>query len=108
MRSLDSREATRTFAVGPKRLKRREAEEKSWASQYSPRPRRAAANGLATRRLAPIVLTRTPDDARRPVSNTDPSMEALLPQAHTEFVRVRIRSTGPKSAAADAASLAAL
>jgi hypothetical protein len=96
MRSLDSREATRTIAVGPKRLKRREAEEKSWASQYSPRPRRAAANGLATRRLAPIVLTRTPNNARRPVSNTDPSMEALLPEADTEFVRVRIRNTRPK------------
>ena len=45
---------------------------------------------------APIVLTRTPNNARRPVSNTDPSMEALLPEADTEFVRVRIRNTRPK------------
>jgi len=45
---------------------------------------------------APIVLTRTPTNARRPLSNTDPSMEALLPEADTEFVRVRIRNTRPK------------
>ena len=45
---------------------------------------------------APIVLTRAPNNARRPVSNTDPSMEALLPEADTEFVRVRIRNTRPK------------
>ena len=45
---------------------------------------------------APIVLTRTPTNARRPFSNTDPSMEALLPEADTEFVRVRIRNTRPK------------
>jgi predicted acyl esterase len=45
---------------------------------------------------APIVLTRTPNNARRPVSNTDPSMEALLQEADTEFVRFRIRNTRPK------------
>lgn len=47
-------------------------------------------------KAAPIVLRRTPNNARRPVSNTDPSMEALLPEADTEFVRVRIRNTRPK------------
>jgi hypothetical protein len=35
---------------------------------------------------APIVPTRTPNNAGRPVSNTDP----------TEFVRVRIKNTRPK------------
>jgi len=45
---------------------------------------------------APIVPTRTPNNAGRPVSNTDPSLEALLREADTEFVRVRIRNTRPK------------
>ena len=72
-------------------LARMSAEEKSLANQYSPRPRRASANSLAARRLASIVLTRTPDNAGTSGSNPSPSMEALLPQAHTDFVRVRIR-----------------
>jgi putative CocE/NonD family hydrolase len=36
---------------------------------------------------APIVLTRTPENAERPVSNNNPSMEALLPVADTDFAR---------------------
>ena len=38
---------------------------------------------------APIVLTRTPNNANRPSSNNNPSMEALLPKADW------IRSAGP-------------
>jgi uncharacterized protein len=34
---------------------------------------------------APIVLTRTPNNANRPTSNSNPSMEALLPKADTDF-----------------------
>src|SRR5258708_18508703 len=36
---------------------------------------------------APIVLTRTPNNAERPVSNDNPSMEALLPKADLDFAR---------------------
>ena len=36
---------------------------------------------------APIVLTRTPNNARKRVSNNNPSMEALLPETDTEFAR---------------------
>ncbi len=36
---------------------------------------------------APIVLTRTPNNANRPSSNNNPSMEALLPKADWTFPR---------------------
>ena len=36
---------------------------------------------------APIVLTRTPNGTNRYVSNNNPSMEALLPAADSEFAR---------------------
>jgi putative CocE/NonD family hydrolase len=36
---------------------------------------------------APIVLTRTPNNAQKRVSNNNPSMEALLPETDTEFAR---------------------
>jgi uncharacterized protein len=36
---------------------------------------------------APIILTRTPNNDQRLVSNDNPSMEALLPKADTDFAR---------------------
>src|SRR5580698_1429728 len=36
---------------------------------------------------APIVLTRTPESANRRISNDNPSMEVLLPEADIDFAR---------------------
>ena len=55
---------------------------------------------------APIVLTRTPNNAQNPVSNNNPSMEALLPKAASDrrarrLARTRrdrvVRSVGKQS-----------